>query len=90
VRRIDGTVAFGPIWDWRTPDVWAYLARHQLPVNPAYAKLRALGAPEHAQRVSHMLDGSQLEQGRATWLRRGWPQLFEELAAVLPRLREFI
>jgi hypothetical protein len=25
-----------------------------------------------------MLDGSQLEQGRATWLRRGWPELFEE------------
>jgi hypothetical protein len=24
-----------------------------------------------------MLDGSPLEQGRATWLRRGWPELFE-------------
>ena len=90
VRRIDGTVAFGPIWDWRTPDVWAYSARHHLPANPLYAKLRTLGAPEHAERVSHMLDGSQLEQGRATWLRRGWPELFEELAAALPRLREFV
>jgi phosphoadenosine phosphosulfate reductase len=90
IHRIDGTTAFGPVWDWKTTDVWAYLARHELPVNPVYAKLRALGAPEHAQRVSHMLDGGQLEQGRATWLRRGWPDLFEEIATVLPRLREFV
>jgi len=90
VRRIDGTVAFGPIWDWKTTDVWAHITRHDLPVNPVYTKLRHLGAPEHASRVSHMLDGNHLEQGRATWLRRGWPAIFDELAAVLPRLREFV
>ena len=90
VRRVDGTVALGPIWDWKTPDVWAYLARHQLPVNPVYAKLRRLGAPEDMLRISHMLDGSRLEEGRVTWLRRGWPDIFEDLARLLPRLREFI
>lgn len=90
VRRADRTVAYGPIWDWKTTDVWAYLARHHIPVNPVYDKLRALGAPEHVQRVAHMLDGSRLEHGRVTWLRRGWPDLFEDLAGLLPRLREFI
>lgn len=90
IRRADETVVLGPIWDWKTPDVWAYLARHQLPVNPVYAKLRRLGAPEHMLRVSHMLDGNRLEDGRVTWLRRGWPDLFEDLAGVLPRLREFV
>lgn len=90
VRRTDTTVAYGPVWDWSTGEVWAHIARHQLPVNPVYAKLRRLGAPEHAQRVSHMVDGTGLEQGRLTWLRRGWPNLFDELAAVLPRMREFV
>jgi len=90
VRRVDGTVAFGPIWDWKTADVWGYIARHDLPVNPVYAKLRRLGAPEHLQRISHMLDGGRLEEGRVTWLRRGWPDIFEDLARVLPRLREFV
>lgn len=90
IRRVDGTVALGPIWDWKTPDVWAYLARHQLPVNPVYAKLRRFGAPETMLRVSHMLDGNRLEDGRVTWLRRGWPELFEDLARTLPRLREFV
>jgi phosphoadenosine phosphosulfate reductase len=70
--------------------VWGYIARHSLPVNPVYAKLRLLGAPEQALRVSAMIDANGLEMGRVTWLRRGWPDLFAELAQVLPRLREFV
>lgn len=90
VRRADATVAYGPIWDWSTRDVWAYLHTHDLPPNPVYAKLAALGAPEGMLRVSHLLDGSRLEQGRVTFLRRGWPALFHELCEYLPRLREFV
>ncbi len=90
IRRQDGTVAFGPVWDWSLDDILGYVARHRVPLNPAYAKLRALGAPVQAQRISHLLDGSRLEEGRATWLKAGWPQLFDELAEVLPRLREFV
>lgn len=90
VRRVDGTVAYGPIWNWSTQDVWGYFARHGIPVNPVYRILQELGAPEHAQRVSAIVDGAMLEQGRITWLRRGWPHLFEQYAAVLPRLREFV
>lgn len=90
MRRTDSTVAYGPIWDWSTEQVWAHIARHQLPANPVYAKLRGLGAPPHAQRVSHMVDGTGLEQGRLTWLRRGWPDRFDELATALPRMREFV
>lgn len=89
VRRGDGTVAFGPIWDWSTADVWAYLAQHSVPINPLYDKLRRIGAPEDALRVSHVIDGHRIESGRIAWLRRGWPALFNELAVVLPRLREF-
>jgi len=84
VRRVDGTVAFGPIWDWKTADVWGYLARHRPPVNPVYAKLRRLGAPEHFLRVSHLLDGNRLEEGRVTWLRRGWPGLFTNSPSSCP------
>lgn len=90
ITRADGTVAYGPIWDWHTSEVWAYIARHDLPVNPVYAKLRNLGAPEHFLRISAMIDGRRLEEGRITWLRRGWPTLFEELTAILPRLREYV
>jgi phosphoadenosine phosphosulfate reductase len=90
IDRVDGTVAYGPVWDWKTPEIWGHIARGQLPVNPVYAKLRQLGAPEHFLRISHMVDGTRLEEGRITWLRRGWPALFEDLATALPRLREFV
>lgn len=90
VRRSDGTVAFGPIWDWSDQDVWAYLDRQSIPINPVYDKLRRLGAPRHALRVSHLVDGNGLEGGRLVWLRRGWPSLFNELLQVLPRLSEFV
>lgn len=90
IRRVDGTTAYGPVWDWKTPEIWGHISRHQLPVNPVYDKLRRLGAPEHFLRVSHMVDATRLQEGRITWLRRGWPTLFEEIATVLPRLREYI
>ncbi|MDN5797469.1 MAG: phosphoadenosine phosphosulfate reductase family protein [Intrasporangium sp.] len=90
IQRVDGTTAYGPVWDWKTPEIWGHVARHNIPVNPVYDKLRRLGAPEHFLRVSHMVDGTRLEEGRVTWLRRGWPALFEELAVVLPRLREYV
>lgn len=90
IRRRDGTTAYGPVWDWSTAEVWAYLQRRRLPINPVYDKLRRLGAPHHALRLSQMLDGAHLESGRATWLRRGWPAIFEDLCDLLPRLREYV
>lgn len=90
IRRVDGTVAYGPVWDWHTDEIWGHISRRRLPVNPVYDRLRRLGAPEHFLRVSGMVDGARLEEGRITWLRRGWPDLFEELATVLPRIREFV
>lgn len=88
ITRQDGTCAYGPIWNWNTPQVHAHIASHRLPLNPLYQRLRDLGAPESAQRLSTLIDGEHLETGRLTWLQRGWPGLFSELAVVLPRVRE--
>lgn len=88
IERADGTVAYGPIWDWTTRDVWSYIGRRGLPANPVYDKLARLGVPEKQRRVSHLIDGDHLDRGRLIWLRRGWPVLFEQLADVLPRMRQ--
>lgn len=90
LRRAQGTTAYGPVWDWSTEQVWRHLRARDLPINPLYAKLQDLGAPEEATRVSHVIDGLRLAHGRVTWLARGWPDLFNEIAATLPRLREFV
>ncbi len=88
VERRDGTAAYSPVWDWSDDDVWTYLARHRLPLNPVYDKLRRLGAPDRALRVTSVIDGGQIRHGRAVWLRRGWPDIFAALAQALPRLSE--
>lgn len=88
ITRVDGTVAYSPIWDWRTSTVWEYLAAHAVPPNPLYAKLEALGVPADQARVSHVLDGAHLDRGRATWLKRGWPTLYNEIVADLPLLAD--
>lgn len=90
ISRTDGTVAYGPIWDWTDTEVWAHIAARRLPLNPVYQRLRQLGADEHALRISHVLDAGLLESGRIVWLKRGWPDLYERLRAALPRLSEFI
>jgi 3'-phosphoadenosine 5'-phosphosulfate sulfotransferase (PAPS reductase)/FAD synthetase len=42
IARDNGAISYGPIWNWTTDDLWAHIARHQLPVNPVYATLRQL------------------------------------------------
>lgn len=90
ITRRDGTTVYGPIWDWTTSQVWEYLAAAGIPVNPVYARLTALGAPETSLRVASVVDANRLEHGRITWLRRGWPDLYEQLLTRLPRLAEFV
>ena len=51
----------------------------RLPVDPAYEKLRRLGTPEAVAARLGDDRWQRPELGRVTWLRRGWPGLFEEL-----------
>lgn len=90
LARTDGTVAYSPIWDWSTEEVWSYLAKHDVPTNPVYDRLRTLGVAEASLRVAHLVDANAVQYGRMTWLKRGWPALFAELATELPRLEELV
>lgn len=90
ISRADGTTVYGPIWNWTDDQVWAHINRRKLPLNPVYDKLRAMGAPLRALRISHLLDADHLDRGRAVWLKRGWPDLYERLHQVLPRLSEHL
>lgn len=88
-QRKDGAMVCAPIWRWTNNDVRGFLAGEKIQENPMYARLEALGAPQHAQRVGLVVDGNAAEYGRYTWLRAGWPELWEELCDTLPRLREW-
>ena len=87
--RADGSQVCSPIWRWTTTDVRGYLTSHGVADNPVYRKLADLGAPKRNQRVGLAFDVNGLEYGRATWLRLGWPDLWEQLIIALPRLSEW-
>lgn len=89
VRRIDGTIAFSPVWNWTADDIYGHHARNAVPVNPVYIRLRELGAPAFLQRISPVVDPNSLGYGRIVWLRHSSPDLYERLRAALPRMEEF-
>ncbi|MBU8820942.1 phosphoadenosine phosphosulfate reductase family protein [Mycolicibacterium goodii] len=89
IRRSDGTVTYGPIWDWQTGQVFGYLAGRGIPPNPLYRRFADLGVPTQQIRVDSIIDASKLDNGHIAWLQKGWPDLFDRLAMALPRLREW-
>ena len=80
VHRVDGTVTYGPIWDWQRTHVFEYLASRGIEPNPLYRKLADLGVPEQQIRVDSIIDASKLSNGHIAWLQKGWPDLFDRLA----------
>lgn len=89
VTRKDGTVTYGPIWDWQPRQVFEYLGGRGIEPNPLYRKLAELGMPARQIRVDSIIDASKLSNGHIAWLQKGWPDLFDRLAIALPRLREW-
>ena len=89
VRRRDGTITYGPIWDWQVRQVFEYLAGRGIEPNPLYRKLADLGVPAQRIRVDSVIDASKLSNGHIAWLQKGWPDLFDRLVIALPRLREW-
>ena len=89
ITRRDGTYSYSPIWDWTTPQVWDYLAARDIPTNPVYTVLTRLGVPEHLARVDAMIDPQRLDNGHITHLAHGWPDIYQRLVKVLPRLADY-
>ncbi len=86
---VDGRIGIAPLWDWRSEQVKRYLNSKKLPVNPVYQKLAELGVEEKDQRVGMMFEGSNLDFGRMTWLKRGWPQTYDRIRSLMPRVEEY-
>lgn len=88
-RRRDGTCVAAPVWSWQATDVDAYHQVHGIPLNGVYHKLAQLGVPRQHMRAGLVLDGNVTASGAATWLRLGWPELWEQMVGRLPRLAEW-
>ena len=84
----DGLWACQPIWDWSYNDVWAYLVTNEI----AYCRVydRMWDMPEEDQRLSYWAGETKRRWGRYAWLKRNYPQLFNQLAARIPEVRSYV
>lgn len=89
IRPFAGGIGIAPIGRWSTADVWALHALRGCPRSPVYDRLSEIGCPEIGQRVGHMVSSDALGYGRFRWLRIGWPDEWERLRKILPRIEEF-
>lgn len=87
-RYLNGQVACAPLWNWSSSDVTGFLSKEGIPENPIYTRLTEIGVPIKEQRAGALFDGG-LDFGRITWLKRGWPHLYDKLKQDLPRLEEY-
>lgn len=78
-----------PAWRWSSEEVFAYIAEHDLPLNPLYRQQIELGVPEHRARVGLMVDGWALEQGRWAIAYALAPDECRRIETVLPILADW-
>lgn len=78
-----------PAWRWSSEEVFAYIAHHDLPLNPLYRQQVELGVPEHRARVGLIVDGWSLEQGRWAIAYALAPDECRRIEGVLPLLADW-
>lgn len=79
-----------PLAAWSKFDVWAYIVSRNLPYNPAYDKLAELGMPLEWRRVAPLTCFRVVQYGSHGYvLKSGWPELYNKLCAIFPRVQMY-
>lgn len=84
-----GQLICQPIIEWSAKDVFGYLFKHNLPILPLYFQTKFVGSPEKI-RKSWVLPSAQSSQGQATWLKYYYPEIFNRLAKINPKIRCYV
>jgi 3'-phosphoadenosine 5'-phosphosulfate sulfotransferase (PAPS reductase)/FAD synthetase len=78
-----------PIWDWSGKDVFAYLFSNDIPIMDVYFKTKFVNSPEDI-RKSWILPSAQTSQGQAMWLKYYYPDIFNKLASINPKMKAYV
>jgi len=78
-----------PIWDWSGKDVFAYLFDREVPIMDVYFKTKFVDSPEDI-RKSWILPSAKTSRGQAMWLKYYYPDLFNKLASINPKMKAYV
>lgn len=84
----DEVWACQPIWDWSYMEVWSYIVSRGLPYCGVYDRL--WDAPREDQRISYWAGETKRRWGRYAWLKRNYPQLWNQLVAAVPEASAYV
>lgn len=73
-----------PVADWSHNDVWAFIFSNGLDYNQIYEKMRDM--PIEDQRISYWAGETKHRHGRWAFLRRHYPELYNEFVALFPEV----
>lgn len=83
-QYVSGLWGCQPIWDWTYDDVWAFILTTHIPYCGTYDRMWYM--PEREQRISYWAGESNRENGRYVWLKRNYPDLYNELRSRIPEI----
>lgn len=78
-----------PICDWSVEDVWAYLVSTEAVYNGVYDRLWEWGVSPDEMRVCYWCVEVNITRGNYVHLKRGWPQLWDELVVAVPEAASY-
>lgn len=79
-----------PIYDWKTTDVWKYIAENNLKYNKIYDKLFLLGLPVNRMRVSSLYHASAIAAKSIEHIKAIEPELYEKMLKRIPKLYDMM
>ena len=78
-----------PLAAWTKQDVWSYAVSRNLAYNTAYGHLAEQDVPVERRRVAPLTCFRTMQYGSVVTLRRGWPDLYNQLATTFPHVRTY-
>lgn len=88
-RRKDGMLRCNPISEWTWQDVFACIAEHQLPLHPIYSAPLLQLENRGRIRLSWWLSTDHWRHGEIKWVRSVYPQIFAEIAKIMPEVSQY-
>jgi len=78
-----------PLAEWTARDVFAYLVSNNIPINPIYFFTKFKKSPEYI-RSNYLLPGSFSNKGEAAWIKHYFPEIFNKLIEVCPKILAYV
>jgi phosphoadenosine phosphosulfate reductase len=78
-----------PLASWTKRDVWAYVVSRNIAYNPVYDRLAELEVPLERRRVAPLTCFRTMQYGSIAVFRSGWPEMYNKLSEIFPKIREY-